>query len=261
MSVETALGISAEIAEEIITRRWPHWVSDCPALGEVDSPNLRGWLRASSVEVSGPALYQLARLAAVSGGDDVDAATVLVWALLPTACRIANELRDIDPDIDATVAAQLWIEIREFNWRASTRFVGNIRSSLRRGVLREYGLDPYLPPKEARVLSPDVLEWLCPDWVLPDDDPRKVLLAVLDWGVENGTIQASDRELLLDLVDESTRDPLHHSPRRALLGSSDLIMSKWGVTSRTVRRRGRRALDALAARATELAELVDPLAS
>ena len=261
MSVETALGISAEMAEGIIERRWSQWVSHCPALQQVDSSNLRGWLRTSDVDVSGPALYELAQLAPARGGDDVDAASVLAWAMLPTACRVANELRDIDPGIDAMVAAQLWIEIREFNWRASTRFVGNVRSSLRRGVLREYGLDPYLPPDEARLLSPDVLEWFCPDWVLPDEDPRKVLLAVLDWGVENGVIQASDRELLLDLVDESARDPLRHSPRRALLGSSELIVSKWGVSSRTVRRRGRRALDALAAHANELAELVPPLAS
>lgn len=261
MSVETALGISAEMAEVIIEQRWPQWLSQCPALKQVNPSDLRGWLRSVGSEAAGPAMYELARLGAVRGGDDVDAAFVLAWAMLPTACRIANELRDIDPGIDAVVAAQLWIEIREFNWRASTKFVGNVRSSVRRGVLREYGLDPYLPPDGARLLSPDVLEWFCPDWILPDDEPREVLLAVLDWGVHNGVIEDSDRELLLDLVDESARDPLRHSPRRALLGSSELVRSKWGVSSRTVRRRGRRALDALAAHASELAELVQPMAS
>ena len=261
MSVETALGISAEVAERIVARRWPQWAAHSPELARVDASDLRGWLRAAGSEAAGPAMYELARLAAVSGGDDVDAASVLAWAMLPTACRIANELRDIDPGIDAVVAAQLWIEIREFNWRASTKFVGNVSASVRRGVLREFGLDPYLPADSARLLSPDVLEWFCPEWVQPDDDPRLVLLSVLDWGVANGVIHDTDRELLLDLVDESARDPRHHSPRRALLGSSELVVSKWGVSSRTVRRRGRRALDALAAHSGEFAELVRPLAS
>lgn len=261
MSVETALGISSEMAAGIVSRRWPQWVRQCPALATVNTTNLRRWLRTVGSHRAGIPMYQLARLASQSGGDDLDAARLLAWAMLPTAAKAAIELRDLDPDIDSLVVSQLWIEIRTFDWRASTKFLGNLASSIRRALLREYRLEPRQPAKGEATIDPDEIQWFSPEWVTPDDDARDVLLAVLDWGVDSGTIAAEDRELLLDLVDESSRDPKHHSPRRALLGSSDPVGAKWGITSRTVRRRGRRALDALAARAAEFAELVEPLAS
>jgi hypothetical protein len=95
MSVETALGISAEMAREIIERRWPDWVAASPALALVDFQDVRRWLRASDCKAAGDALHALAGLAAKSGGDDVEAATVLAWAMLPAACQIANQLRTV----------------------------------------------------------------------------------------------------------------------------------------------------------------------
>lgn len=259
MSVETALGISTESAEQIIEQRWQAWCAISPTLRSADHRHLRSWLRAASLDAANAVLFELAALAATDGGDDPDAAIITAWALLPAACRIANELRDLDPDIDALVASQLWIEIRTYNWRGCSRASGTICASLRRNLLREWGRDA---ARERPTLAwPDVLEQLCQQPERAESDPREVLLQVLDWGVETGTIEHADRVLLLDMVDASASDPRHRSPRRALLGCSSAVSSGLGVTARTVRRRSRRALDALAARATDLAHLIEPLAS
>jgi hypothetical protein len=88
-----------------------------------------------------------------------------------------------------------------------------------------------------------------------------MLLQVLDWGVASGTIGEVDRRLLLEMVEISADDPKGRSSRRSLLASAVIAAPDFGMSARTVRRRSRRALDALAARANELTELLDPLAS
>ena len=261
MSVDTALGITREMAEEIAARRWGQWLRDCPGLAATTPAGLHDWLRTAGVETVGVGLYELARLAAADGGDDRDAACVLAWAMLPVAARVAIELRDLGPDIDALVVSQLWLAIRTFNWRGSTKFVGNLSCSLRRDLLREHQRVGVRLARDEVPLDPFALEYLDLEALAPAADPRQRLLSVLDWGVENGTIQPSDRELLLDLVEDAARDPKRHSPRRSLLGSSASVGSKWGITARSVRRRGRRALDALASRSAEYARESRLLAS
>ena len=262
MSVETALGLSATLAEEIIERRWDDWTKARHALALADPARLRHWLRAAPVSEANAVLYGLAVLAASEGGDDTEAALVLAWCLLPAACRLANQFSDVDPvEVDHLVASQLWIEIRCYNWPTCRRVTGTICGNVRRGVLREWGLDPDRQPRLTVVTWTDLLAQLCEQPATVELSPRQVLLQVLDWGVASGTIDAVDRALLLDLVDISADDPTHRSPRRSLLGSAVVAAPDFGVTPRTVRRRSRRALDALAARASELTELLDPLAS
>ena len=262
MSVETALGASAATANQIIERRWADWLETRPALAGADHVNLRGWLRTASTVAANGALYDLAVLAATDGGDDTEAALVLAWCLLPSACRIAKQFSDVDPvEIDQLVASQLWIEIRTYNWRTCTRVTGTICANLRRSVLREWSLDPDRPPRLNVVVWTDLLAQLCEEPAVAELSPRQVLLQVLDWGVANGTIQEFDRALLLEMVEISVCDPKHRSPRRSLLASAVVAGPEFGVSPRTVRRRSRRALSALAARANELAELLEPLAS
>lgn len=118
MCVESALGVNAEIAMEIVRRRWPDWVKTRPSLVELDPLQARRWLRGTSPKACA-ARYDLAVLAAADGGDDFDAASVLAWAMLPAACRVARGLADLDERIDELVAAQLWIEVRTYNWRSA----------------------------------------------------------------------------------------------------------------------------------------------
>ena len=56
----------------------------------------------------------IAGLAAQHDGDDVPAAAVLAWLLVPGASLLANRLTTLSPAIDQLVAAQLWIEVRTF---------------------------------------------------------------------------------------------------------------------------------------------------
>ena len=89
-------------------------------------------------------LWELARLASPSGGDDVAAAGALAWLLLPGACATAHRLRSLTPRIDEVVAAQLWLEVREFAWQRLGKVAANIVMNVRRGVLRELGVGSHL---------------------------------------------------------------------------------------------------------------------
>jgi hypothetical protein len=261
MSVETALGVSGETAFQIQKDRWPDWSARFPAMAKVGCTGVRGWLRPAAGANGRRALYELAILAARDGGDDVDAAKLLAWAMLPAACRIANELSDLDREIDRFVASQLWIEVRTFNWRDSNQVAGTLSASLRRSLLRESGIGAPRQPQIDDAPWPVLLDRLAREPANEHLDSREVLLRVLDWGVDSGMIQAADRALLLDMVDACHADPKRRSPRRVLFGTSTLLGPQLGITPRSVRRRGRHALDALAAHAGELSELLDPLAS
>lgn len=262
MSVEEALGISTETAIEIIERRWPEWAGVRPILRAVEVADLRGRLRHGDAKTVGEVMHALAWLAATDGGNDIEAATVVAWMMVPAAGKVASELTRVLPDIDALVASQLWIEVRTVNWRASSRVAANIGRSLRRNLLREARLDGRRPISVEPVLWPEIFEWLWPTGSpAATEDSAQTLLAVLDWGVAHGTIQPSDRDLLLAMVAASTRDPRRRSPRRPLLAAASLIGPELGITPRSVRRRGRRALDALAAHARELSDFVEPIAS
>lgn len=262
MSVETALGLSGGMAAQIIDQHWDEWTVGHPDLALADRANLRRWLRSAPTTDANAALYDLAVLAAKDGGDDPDAALLLAFCLLPSACRIANNFSDVDPlEVDQLVASQLWIEVRTYNWRCCTRVTGTICANLRRSVLREWNIDPDRPPRVTVGVGADVLSQLCEQAAADALTPRQVLLRTLEWGVESGTIEAFDRDLLLELVESSVLDPKHRSPRRPLLGSAILVGPEFGVSPRTVRRRSRHALDALAARASEITQVLDQLAS
>jgi hypothetical protein len=261
MSVEEALGISTVTAMEIVERRWPDWARVRPVLRTVDLSDVRSWLRRGDARKVGEVMHALAWLSARDGGNDIEAAAVVAWLMAPVAGKVANQLRTMSPEIDALVASQLWIEVRTVNWRASSRVAGNIGKSLRRNLVRDAGLDPSRPATVEPMLWPDLTECMLSDCESASEDPEDTLLAVLDWGVENHTIQASDRDLLLAMVAVSASDPRHRSPRRPLLAAAGLIGPRLGITPRTVRRRSRRALDALAAHAGELSEYFEPIAS
>ncbi|MFT4218098.1 MAG: hypothetical protein QM619_13080 [Micropruina sp.] len=200
-------------------------------------------------------------LAAEDGGDDVDAALVLAWGMLPAACGVARGLDDLDERIDELVASQLWIEVRTYNWRSGTHVAGTIRANLRRHLLRDLRPDLMNPLREELTHTGDLVNVL-PDG--PDDvevDPLQVLVAVLDWGVAHRVITREERRLLLLMVDRASSEPLRANARRSLLAVSGSVAPELGVHPRTVRRRGRRALDALAARADELRPVVAPVPS
>ena len=118
MSVEEALGITDEVAIQIVKRRWSDWATDHPVLRKAKVDDLRNWLRCSDARTVGDVMHALACLGATDGGDDLDAAKLVAWLLVPVAGRVASELVSVLPDVDHLVASQLWIEVRTLNWRA-----------------------------------------------------------------------------------------------------------------------------------------------
>lgn len=260
MCVESALGVTADIAMEIVRRRWPDWVAVRPSMAGLDPQQASRWLRGTS-PVDCAVRYDLAVLAAETGGDDVDAAAVLAWAMLPAACRVARGLADLDERIDELVASQLWIEVRTYNWRSGTHVAGTIRANLRRHLLRDLRPDLVNPLREELTHTGDLVNALTDE---PDDvevDPRQLLVAVLDWGVTHQVITPAECRLLLLMADRAASEPGRANARRSLLAVSAAVAPTLGVHPRTVRRRGRRALDALAAHADELRPVIVPLSS
>ena len=111
MSVAKCLGLDnidgpAMVAASVA---WPRWCHQDPDLSVVDHLlDLPDWTRRATTATKDGVLVRLHRLAQ----DDAEAAVVLAWLLLPGATRLADNLRDLSPDIDELTAGELWLRIR-----------------------------------------------------------------------------------------------------------------------------------------------------
>jgi hypothetical protein len=136
MSVAKCLGLDEADgpAMAAATVAWQRWCHQDPELAVVDDLlELPGWTRRATTAAKDVLLARLHRLATV----DAEAATVLAWLLLPGATRLADNLRDLSPDIDALIAAELWLQIRT---RPADRCVAaSILRNVRRSLLAELG--------------------------------------------------------------------------------------------------------------------------
>ena len=111
MSVAHQLGLDDPEAPPLTAAR-AAWMRSCVDDADLavveDLLDLPAWTRQAAARERDGVMAGLAKLAA----DDYDAATALVWLLIPGATRLANSLRDLSPDIDGLVAGQLWLEAR-----------------------------------------------------------------------------------------------------------------------------------------------------
>ncbi|MBK9696728.1 MAG: hypothetical protein IPO80_04745 [Propionibacteriaceae bacterium] len=228
------------------------WVAaQADALPHGDLHSLRRWLRETDPQVVDRFLVSVAGWAAVDGGNDVMAAKLLAWALLPGAARLARELRVLSAEVDHLVASRLWIEVRTFPWQRRSRVAAWILRQTKNGVLADCQV-------------PSRLRRHDPAWFMVDPSPRSMaaipaavapldsrgeLLLLLEWAVEEGVITADDRLLLLGLVQASDLEPERRSCTMAGLLAhrvSGTVGDALGVSARTVRRRASRCLRALA---------------
>lgn len=136
MSVATCLGLDdvdgpAMAAAGVAWQRWCHQEPNLAVVDDLlDLPN---WTRRVSTATKDDLLTRLSQLAQ----DDVETAVVIAWLLLPGATRLADNLRDLSPDIDALTAGELWLQIRT---RPTLRCVAaNILRAVRRSLLAELG--------------------------------------------------------------------------------------------------------------------------
>src|SRR5215218_4890378 len=167
MSVAVQLGFSDEGTDSLPNgdAGWRTWVDQFPSLARIGDPrSMRVWLTEAEPGEADEVLHALATLGSASGRDDVDAATVLAWALLPGACALACRLQSLSPRIDQLVAGQLWVEVRSFPWRRLRKVAANILANTRTGVLRECGVRTQVERRDrvwaaARLVDPSAPFW------------------------------------------------------------------------------------------------------
>lgn len=251
MSVVKALGLVDDQVIALMVRRWPSWCERVPDLGSLADPaGVDAWRRAAEPVEVDAVMRGLAELAARDGGDDTDAATVLAWLLLPTAIRLSTEFINADPDIDEHIAACMWIEVRTFRWRTSSRVAANIAWRVRNQVLVELGDRGRLADRGRRTQAHTLVdETLVRQRAEQVATPaREELLEVLDWAVEQALISDADTRLLVDVVAAAAQAASGPSAGGWLLGNqaSELVAADLGVSGRTVRRRAKRSIEALA---------------
>lgn len=239
-------------------RTWPQWCETDPRLGVVtDLVDLPPWIAGASKAEVDDVLLVLARLASPTGGDDVVAAGALAWLLLPGIRLVAKRLRRMSERIDEVVAAQLWLEVRSFDWRRRRKVAANIVWNTRRGVLRELGVGEYLREVDPTWAGTVVLDsganlWGAVEAPAPvDPDPSQELAEVLTWAVDSEVIAASDRDLLLALADAADAAGVRRSGcGQAGLCSREVsrtVGAQRGISEATVRRRVQHSVHAMSA--------------
>ena len=267
MGVADQLGLGSTSDEVLGTAaaRWPQWATGRDVLAGVDGVGgLRQWSRTAPPADVDDVLVALTEIAAVDGDDDVAAATVLAWVLLPGACTVAARLRSLSPRIDELVAAQLWIQVRTFPWRRLRKVAANILWNTRVGVLRDCGVASQtgrVDPTWARTWPVDPVELGAVPAAPPaqsEQDPAGELGAVLEWACTRDVITVEDRALLLSLVAAAEGAGTRRLGRgHGGFMANDVsarVARQWGIAPVTVRRRARRCLAALAAACTGTVE-------
>ncbi|QZN87063.1 hypothetical protein [Cellulomonas sp. C5510] len=238
---------------------WPVWWGRDPRLAVVgDLLDLPRWIGSVDRDDADDVLHELARLGSPTGGDDVAAAGALAWLLLPGASQVARRLGDMTPRIDECVAAQLWIEVRTFDWQRRRKVAGNIVRNLRRGVLRELGVGQHLRTTDcawarAVPLEPEAQLWEILDAKAAGPlavDPEEELADLLSWATSLHVIDDQDKDLLVGLAEAAcaTKVTRSREGRGGLCSraGSSVVAARHGVSEATVRRRARRSIQALA---------------
>lgn len=257
MSVGRQLGFSSAGPEPIDHDKWSAWCARFEALGRFD--DLRGaqcWLETLSTDKDADeVLWPLAQLAAVDGGDDLDAARWLAWLLVGGASLQACRLAGVD-QVDEAVAAALWLEVRSFPWRTRRRVAANVRCGVRARVLHDCGRSNRRRAYRAQrglVLVPNAvdLEECGPLWVSEAEAESSAarLQALLDWAIDEEVISAGQRALLVCLIEAMERMPggVNGGPEFGLFGDrvSEAVALQLGLSPRTARRHAKAAVDAL----------------
>lgn len=180
----------------------------------------------------------LVRLAARDGGDDRDAALVVVHLLRQGVEGLARRFRHRGPEVMALVVGELICQIRTFSWRTSRAYPGRLlldtKHALWNGELRP--LVNGRAPHEALLIDP----WQWHQRVTPPAETDDVdLVDVLAWAATSGVVPVDDLRLLVAL--EQHRGYGNQARQT--------VADEWGINERTVRRRRDRALAKLRAAA------------
>ena len=228
---------------------WRAWATAQPVLEDVGSALALGEavMDRGRQGRANELLFALVLIAAAEGGADPNAATFVASLLVPGGNRIIRSLTSLGPEVDAMVAGQLWIQVREYPCASRPRAVAkNILMETRRAVLADYGaqtarrvgLVPVAPPVLTEALDQG------PEPVVDETVGDLALLGLLAWARARGVLVGEDVWLLWDLVLAAEEDPLESRLARGVtsLRAGIRVAAAAGITPRTVERRRDRAV-------------------
>lgn len=237
--------------------QWSRWTDEVSVLGQVeDLSSLPGWLLAAPPATADEVLLGLVRAGSPSGLDEVAASGVVAWALVPGACSLAGRLRPVSVQVDALVAAQLWLEVRSFEWWRLRKVAANVLTRTRCAVLAECGVASQVRRMDPTWASTSLWDPLSSGWSrhleeAPDrvGDAASELQGLLVDADELGLLRGLERLVLERLLAHA--DELGGA--RAGRGQGGLLADRLvavvaeevGVSPATVRRRARHAVERL----------------
>lgn len=253
MGLTTNLGVDDDESPLMVAayRAWTRWCAADPALAVVeDLGDLPAWTRRAPWSAKSAVLANLAALTAY----DEEAVTALVWLLIPGATRIADNLRDLHPDIDGMVAGQLWIEAARAHELDGGKVAAKILGRTRREVGADLGVGD-LARRRDRVWAEatrgeydNTIGFALEDHESQDDafwDLTGLMIEAMDVNA----IHVFDAILLGDLARVAAE--LDVAARRGRMGLTtpavvDVVAECVHLSSRAIRRRASAALDRLA---------------
>lgn len=225
--------LAARLDVEAVVRRWSEAEPDLVGIGDVGSL-LVAWADPCRTHQVGDVLV---RFAAIDGGCDDDALSLLLHLASGIVGRLVRQLGDLSGDITSIVLSELTCQIRGYHWR--TRRGGllrNLELDTRRAVLAEVWPSDRSRPELVERVSFDG------DLDLADFDNSSVgheddvdVIDLLVWATRCG-VTPSELALLVDYeCGLGQRGPAMY----------DVVARKHGISRRTLYRRRERTLTAL----------------
>lgn len=257
MSVADQFGLDDPASPLLAEARegWERWCAVDPRLAVVDDlADLREWTRQAGVADKVAVMRTVAALTAT----DRSAVAALVWLLIPGACRVAEGLSDLSPDIDALVASELWVQASQAHRLRTPWLARTLLNGTRREVAASLDVGSRADRHWKRVLLTDDLTTLASvagDQAVIDPPvaPDMELREFLDQAVLDHAVTEDEVRLLRELAAaaETAGAPL----RRGRLGLTtpaavELVAHHHPEAARTLRRRAARSLDRLKVYAT-----------
>lgn len=277
MCIQRALGLESEgVTLKRLETLWPVWAKADPRLAVTSFEGLRDFESNGDPDQKRALRFALATKATVDGDDDVDAAAALAWILLPGVIAIARRLhewvaktcttwgRDSE-ELDALVASELWVAIREFpvdrlqnvrgNVLARTKYACRLQLGDRQQLLRANS-------SWSRIYilgdGHDIEDTLgeIPDEDAPFSVTQRVHNTFRD-ALDRGLIQTADAQLLFDVAERvGTKD--YNIVRGAGGLTSHQVAADLaeihGITASGMRKRIQRVLALMRAHGYELGE-------
>ncbi len=226
--------LAARLDDDAILARWATAELDLAGLTTVDEL-LAVWTEDGGSDCTNVVLAALVRLAAVDGGRDDDALLLTLHLLSGLVWTMAEQLRDLSPDIVAVVVGELACQIRRYPWRRRRHAVAaNLRAETRRAVLAELRPRSRRHPERGEFLTVDGDVTRLVHAPVCDEEDLDVV-DLLRWAVRSG-VDTADVALLV--ATERSRD-LHQR------SADQRVASAHGITVRTLYRRRNRTLTAL----------------